>query len=499
MPRVYAYGTVDEAFVAELRRRLPQKGCVFWKEDKDDDSKDEIEDASKDKSLHAPSTPDVICYPTTIEEARRAVELCAMKRVIIVPRGSGTGVEGAAIPTKGGVVICTMKLRDFEIRPDDFMVVCGPGLFKTEVNKRLNKEGFLFGPDPASDPSVGGMCATGGSGMSTYRYGTTKENIVSLKVVTAQGKLIETRKQVRKSAAGFDLTQVFAGSEGLLGLIVECTFHIKPLLKYRCGALATYKNVRTATAAVVRVRKSAPATLTRLEMVNAEGVDAVNKHSKVSLPAKDTLFVECHGNDWNVLEQNMKVLEEQLTECGNMQTFTTAKGEEVDHLWEARRGCWYASFGVRRREDAKDRTKSIPTDICVPVSKMADVIAKTEKDFNDSGFPCIMCAHVIDGNFHCIVPFFNDEHKKLHEVETRMIDRTIAAGGTITGEHGVGLGKMEHMSKEHSPELLRLMRRVKEALDPDNIMNPGKVIPEPPHGISDNINPEEYKNARAML
>lgn len=438
--------------------------------------KDSLDEASRDWSFHEPCAPLAVVTPSTAEEVAAAVRTCALVGVPIIPRGAGTGVEGGAIPYGGGVVLSTARLRHMELQEEEMMAVVGAGIYKDELNKFLEPHRLLFGPDPSSNPTLGGMASTGGSGMSTLRYGTTKENVVSLLVVTPQGKIVRTRRAVRKSSSGYELTQLYMGSEGTLGVICELTVRVRRMPPIRSGGVLVFPNVQSAVTTVVSAVKADPPSLLRCELLNAEGVKCTNAIYKTELECLPTLFVEFRGEHSNSLRtdfDSVMALGERQGLLHDKVLYATA-GEDLDKLWEARRGCYLATMKYRGKQGG-DRV--FVSDMCVPVSKLADCVSGAEADCKDAGFECVICAHIADGNFHCLVPYQPEEKKALQELEVRLISRALAAGGTVSGEHGVGIGKVLHSCREHGAEHVAIQQAVKKALDPQGIMNPGKVLP----------------------
>lgn len=437
-----------------------------------------LEEASHDWSFHEPQTPCAVVSPSTVEQVAAVVKTCAAARVPMIPRGAGTGVEGGAIPYGGGVVISTERLRRLELLDQEMppMVVVGAGIYKNELNSFLAPHGLLFGPDPSSNPSLGGMAATGGSGMSTLRYGTVKENVVSLVVVTPQGEIVRTRRMVRKSSSGYELTQLYLGSEGTLGIICELVVKLQRVQPYRSGGFLTFPDVKSAVDTVVATLRVDPPSLLRCELLNADGIRCTNTIFKTDLPGRPTLFLEHRGKSEQTLRQDFDTVASLAVKNGctpDCVNFAAA-GEELDTLWEARRGCYLAAMKYRGN---KGGDHVFVSDVCVPVSRLAECVADTEADILQSGFECVICAHIADGNFHCLVPHQPHEREVLRELEERIISRALAFGGTVTGEHGVGVGKIEHSFREHGPEHVAVQQAVKRALDPLGLMNPGKVLP----------------------
>ena len=482
----WCYGNAS----ASLRRELvlvTAADRVFAAGDGTDKAKYELKKCSHDMGFHQRASPDIVVYPLTPEEVASIVRICAAQCVPVVARGAGSGLEGGAIPYQGGVVLNLMKMKRMELREKDMQVVVGPGVKKADLNAYLEPHGLLFGPDPASNPSVGGMASTRGSGLSTMLYGTTGENVISLVVVSPQGKLIRTRQCVRKSSTGLDLTALYVGAEGTLGIIVELVFRVHPIPRVRCGALAAFPDVGTAAQTVARAVRSGIATICRCELLNADGIRATNKKYETNLQAVPTVFLEFRAESVAACERDSQRVQDMAEGEGAISYEFTADGKEMDRLWAARRGCYLASIAYRNscgggpeevsegKKKKKKKSDSVYlSDTCVPFSKLSDMITETEKDFEKVGLPAIICAHIADGNFHCCIPYQPEEKAQVVAAERRLIARAIEVGGTVSGEHGVGVGKIPHIVDEHGHDTMDIMRRIKRALDPDCIMNPQK-------------------------
>lgn len=472
----WKYGTVDEAFVSKVAA-IVSDDRIFARSDPA--AAQEITSHSQDMGFHMTHPPDLVVYPLTAEEVAAIVTLCNQHTVPVIARGAGSGLEGSSIPYFGGVVLDLMRMKKIELLASDSQCRVQPGLKKLELNEWLEPHGLLFGPDPASNPSIGGMASTSGSGLSTIMYGTTRENIVSLKVVTSEGKIIKTRSRVRKTSSGYDLTNLFIGSEGTLGIIVELTLRLQPIQKTRTGALVSFKDIFDSSNAVIAIVRSGAKNICRCELLNADGILATNAKYGTKLSPAPTLFLEFRGEE-NMCTASWKTVEAICSEHKSTYQHYTTQGKELDQLWEARRGCYIASMTYRQKEG--DRVYL--SDTCVPISNLAEMIAQTEKDFMDHGFPCIICAHIADGNFHCCIPYQLNEQAKVIEIEHRMISRAISMEGTVTGEHGVGIGKIALIEEEHGKDHIDLQRAIKRAWDPKNILNPGKlfILPTVPGG-----------------
>ncbi len=442
-------------------------------------------------SFHTPHEPDAVVRAETADEVRAVVALCAKRRVPLTPRGAGTGIEGGAVPYLGGVVLDVTDLDSIEVRRDDMQAIVGAGVKKLDLAKRLAQHGLVFGPDPASNPSVGGMVSTGGSGLSTLRYGTSKENVLSLDVVTPDGALIRTRQRVRKSSTGYDLTQLYAGAEGTLGVITSLTLRVHPMPTCRAGALASFGSIGEAAAATLGLLRAQLATLVRCECLNADGIRATNKKFGTELVAAPTLFLEFQANEPAAALGDAARAAEVAAASRCLSWSLAENGAALDALWEARRGCYLAAISYRDDQggqkggggggggSGRGKDKVYLSDTCVPLSRLADCISETEEDFLRCGMCPIMCCHIADGNFHCCIPYQPDEKEVMQGLEHRMISRAISMGGTVSGEHGVGVGKVRHIAEEHGEEKLKVMRALKTALDPHNLMNPGKLLELP--------------------
>ena len=371
----------------------------------------------------------------------------------------------------------TRMLRAIEIDEANMCARVGAGALKSELNAALAKRGFAFGPDPSSNPTLGGMASTGGSGLSTLKYGTTKENVRSMTVVTPDGEIIRTRAEVRKSSTGYELNALYLGAEGTLGVIVELVVKIVPLPKRRCGAIVRFPTVGAAGKTVAEATAANLSTLLRCELMNDEGIKVTNVVFQTSLPCVPTLFLEFVGNRQGEMEEDWESFLRIAKSNGSASHDFASNGEELDELWDARRGCYLGAMRYRGLEAGTNAKESVYVgDVCVPASKLSACIAATELEFKKARFPCVICAHIADGNFHCLIPFQEHERAALLALEDKVIGNAIAMGGSASGEHGVGIGKQKYIIMEHGVAHVDIQRRIKRALDPLNIMNPGKII-----------------------
>lgn len=442
------------------------------------------DDFSSDRSVHAPHTPRAAVLPTSIESVAAVVRLCGQFGIPMTPRGAASGLEGGCIPRHGGCVIDTSLLRRFEVNKADSCVWVGAGWKKLELLKEVHKHGLHFGPDPASNPSVGGMCSTGGSGMSTLKYGTTRENVLALRVVTPSGSILQTRQVVRKSSTGLDLTQLYCGSEGTLGIICEICFKLHAKLDYVAGGVAQFETTADAVNSVVAIRKLGNLhSLIRCELLNKGAVVVSNQELGTNFSVAPTVLLEFADASASLesVERDVAVIGEVFKQhrVSSMRFIKDAK--ELDNVWEARRGCMLAAGKYRKRRGEK----ILNTDVCVPLSALSDTVVSTEEDFAKTDIPCVICAHIADGNFHCFIPFQTPEEKKQAlALEFRMVRRAIANGGTASGEHGVGVGKVKHLVAEHGAHHIAVQETIKKGLDPRNLMNPGTFYPSQVPGVS---------------
>ena len=437
--------------------------------------------ASADAGWHASASPSFVVVARDARETSEVVRACARRRVAITPRGAGTGLEGGCVPYFGGCVLDTSLMKTIDlsgVERGDGTCAVGAGVLKNELNAALRPHGFVFGPDPSSNPSIGGMASTGGSGLSTLKYGTSKENIRSMTVVTPNGDIIRTRPATRKSSTGYELNALYLGAEGTLGVITDLVVKVHPLPRARCGAVVRFADVKSAAKTVADVASMNLSTLLKCELMNDEGIKVTNVVFKTSLPCEPTLFLEFVGNDEGQTMGDWKRFEARAAANGSRGSTFAATGEALDDLFDARRGCYLGAMRYRGLEaGTSEKERVYVGDVCVPLSRLSDTISTTEAAFKRARFPCVICAHIADGNFHCLIPFKDHERAALHALEDKVIGAAIDAGGSASGEHGVGVGKQAYILREHGAAHIGVQRAIKKALDPLNIMNPGKIFP----------------------
>lgn len=417
--------------------------------------------------------PDAVVFAQSTEEVSQIVRLCARYKAPVIPFGTGTSLEGHVNAPFGGVCIdLSMMKRVVAVHPEDLDCVVEPGITRKELNDYLRDTGLFFPIDPGADASIGGMVSTRASGTNAVRYGTMKDNVIALTVVMANGDIVRTARRARKSSAGYDLTRLITGAEGTLGVVTEITLKLHGIPEAISAGVCPFPDIDACcNAAIATIQSGIP--VARMELMDKIGVQAVNMHSKLGLPETPMLLMEFHGSDASVKEQAERFGEIAEDLGGGPFTWAT-QAEERTKLWQARHDAYWACFTLR------PGTKAIATDICVPISRLADCVNETHKDIADSRLVSPIIGHVGDGNFHCnLLVDINDgdEMQRAEGFLERLVQRGLAMEGTCTGEHGVGQAKMKYMGEEHSAATLGVMRTIKQALDPDNIMNPGKLVP----------------------
>ena len=427
---------------------------------------------SRGESHHPASPPHAVVFPETTEDVQAVVRACVRHRCPIVPFGAGSSLEGHVNPVRGGVSIDMTRMnRILRVSADDLDADVQAGVTRKQFEKHLRSTGLIFHLDPGADATLGGMAATSASGTTAVRYGTMKDAALGLKVVLADGRVISTGGRARKSSSGYDLTRLFVGSEGTLGIITELTLRLHGRPEAVAAATCCFDDIESAVRAVITtIQLGIP--VARIELLDDVQIEAVNRFSKVSYPVFPTLFFEFHGlSERDVTEQAVTVGE--IAEEHGGRAFARAVTPEARaELWQARHDAYYAALAMR------PGSRGWTTDACVPISRLADCIVETKRDIAASHLIGPLVGHVGDGNFHLIFPVNPDDPADLDEAERlsdRLVQRALSMGGTCSGEHGVGIGKKKFLAAEHG-EGLEVMRAIKTALDPLGIMNPGKLI-----------------------
>ena len=428
---------------------------------------------ARDASYHRGTLPDAVTFPKTNAEVSEIVKICAKYKIPIIPYGTGTGVEGAVVANEGALCISLNKMnRILSVNKNDRDAAVQAGVTRGQLNKHLDELGtrLHFPVDPGADASLGGMVATRASGTSAVCYGTMMDNVLGLTVITADGTLVRTGSRARKSAAGYDLTRLFIGSEGTLGIITEITLKLARLPEAIAAAVCAFPTVADAVNTVIELM-GAGVSVARIELLDELQMDAVNKYSGLDYEAAPTLFFEFHGSA-NTVAESSKVAGSIAAAHGSGDFRYATDENERKRLWQARYDSYYAALNRR------PGSVGYVTDVCVPITRLAECIAKTKSILAVSNLLASMLGHVGDGNFHVVFPLEpgnKDELAEAQQISDQIVDIALKIDGTCTGEHGIGIGKRTALEKEHG-EAVDLMRAIKCALDPQNLMNPGKIF-----------------------
>lgn len=425
----------------------------------------------RDESWAMPSPPDAVAFPHSTEEVVEIVKICAAHGLPIIPYGAGTSLEGHVTAVQGGVSIDLMQMnRILQVNAEDLDVVVQPGVRRKQLNEYLRDTGLFFPIDPGADASIGGMVSTRASGTNAVRYGTMRENVLALTVVMSDGRVIRTSKRAKKSAAGYDLTRLFIGSEGTLGIITEITVKLYGIPEAMAAATCSFASLEGAVNSVIQTIQ-AGIPVARIELLDDVQARAINDYSKLSLPVQNMLMLEFHGSEAGVAEQ-AEMVQAIASEHGGEGFQWATKAEDRAKMWEARHAAAYACKALRKG------CEIMATDVCVPISRLTECILETKEDVVKTGLTAPLVGHVGDGNFHLSVVVDRSNPQEVATVEEfseRLVHRALRMEGTCTGEHGIGRGKMKYLTAEHG-EAVAVMRAIKKALDPDNLMNPGKIF-----------------------
>ncbi|HYM31479.1 MAG TPA: FAD-linked oxidase C-terminal domain-containing protein [Candidatus Cybelea sp.] len=424
-----------------------------------------------DPSWHKPHAPDAVAFVHSTEEVVEIVRICAETGTPVIAFGTGTSLEGHIMAVKGGICIDLSQMNQvLKVNAEDLDVTVQPGVTRKQLNEYLRDTGLFFPIDPGADASIGGMTATRASGTNAVRYGTMRENVLALTVVLPDGRVIRTARRARKSSAGYDLTRLFVGSEGTLGIITEITLRLYGIPEAMSSAVCSFQSIKGAVDTVIATIQSG-IPVARIELLDDVQMDAVNRYSKLDYPVLSTLFLEFHGTEASVKEQ-AEMVQAIASDNGGGNFQWTTKAEERNKLWQARHDAAWAAVALR------PGTQAWATDVCVPISRLAECIVETKKDLATTYLKAPLVGHVGDGNFHLVFLVDRSKPEEIAEAERlneRLVYRALAMDGTCTGEHGVGIGKMKFLQAEHG-EAVSVMRLLKTAIDPQNIMNPGKIV-----------------------
>jgi len=451
------------ALVADLRGLLGERASL---------NPTQLEHHSHGESWHAPGQPDVVVFPASTEEVSAVVRTAARHRAPIVPFGIGSSLEGHVNAIHGGVSVDLSRMnRVLRVSAEDLDCQVEAGVTHRQLNKALANTGLYFWVDPGADATIGGMAATRASGTTAVRYGTMREVVLGLTVVLADGGVIRTGGRARKSSSGYDLTRLFVGSEGTLGIITEATLRLYGLPEAISAAVCQFETMEGAVQSVVTIMQLG-VPVARIELLDEAQIDAANRYSRLAYPLKPTIFFEFHGTSAAAVAEHAQTAQEITAEQGGSGFQWASTTEDRAKLWQARHSAFYAAVALR------PGAKAWTTDVCVPISRLVDCILETRRDVQASGLTAPLMGHVGDGNFHLVFVLDPDDPNELAaatKVNGQLVRRAQAMGGTCTGEHGVGLGKMAYLAEEHGPAL-DVMKTIKRALDPDNLMNPGKMF-----------------------
>ena len=425
-----------------------------------------------DESPYPSMLPDGVVFAQSTEDVVAVVNLCNQHGVPLIAYGAGSSLEGHILAIEGGISLDMTQMNKIVVlHAEDQTVTVQAGLTRKQLNEQIRDSGLFFPIDPGADASLGGMSATRASGTNAVRYGTMRENVVSLTVVTAQGKVIRTSRRARKSSAGYDLTRLFVGSEGTLGIITEVTVKLYPQPEAVSAAVCNFPTVHEAVQCVIQtIQLGVP--VARVELMDANAVMAGNRYAKLTLRETPLLLFEFHGSEASVKEQAQTV-QELAKDCGGLDFEWAERPEDRNRLWTARHNAYFA--GLQLRPGCRAST----TDVCVPISRLAECIDEATRLLEKASFPSTIVGHVGDGNFHVLMlldPDSQEEWEESERLNHHLVTQAIEADGTCTGEHGIGLHKKQFMAHEHGEDVLDLMRSLKHAFDPNNILNPGKIL-----------------------
>jgi D-lactate dehydrogenase (cytochrome) len=428
---------------------------------------------SRGESYHTPAAPDLVAFPNTTDEVSAVVRECAAREVPVIAFGAGTSLEGQVLALRGGVCVDLSRMNQvLRVSVEDLDATVQAGVTHRQLAKHLQNTGLTFFVDPGADATIGGMTATGASGTTAVRYGTMRENVRGLTVVLADGRIITTGGRARKSSAGYDLTRLFVGSEGTLGIITEITLRLQPLPEAVAAAVCGFPTIDAAVRTVIAtIQLGVP--VARIELLDEVQMEAINRHSKLDYERLPTLFFEFHGHSERDVGEHAETVQALAAEHAGSNFAWVTRPEDRARLWRARHDAYFASLALR------PGAKAWSTDACVPISRLADCIVESKRDLDASPLTGTLVGHVGDGNFHMLYLVDPDSAEEMAEatrLNERLVKRAQDMGGTCSGEHGVGIGKMRYLAREHGAGALDAMRALKQALDPKGILNPGKIL-----------------------
>ncbi len=431
-----------------------------------------LDQHSHDEAYTTPVLPDAVAFPETTQEVSQILKVCSQHGCPVVPYGVGSSLEGHIVPVQGGITVDTSRMNKvLQINESDLDAVVEPGVTRVQLNEELRATGLMFTVDPGADATLGGMAATRASGTNTVRYGTMADNVLALEVVLPDGQIIETGSRARKSSTGYDLTRLFVGSEGTLGIITKLTVKLRGQPEHVAAATCAFPDIASAVDTVIlAIQMGLP--MARIELLDEVQMTGMNIYNPdMGLPEVPHLFLEFHGSEAGVAEQ-VESFAALVEDHGGSDFKWATRTEDRNRLWQARHNAYYAGKSLRPGCDG------LVTDCCVPISALADCIARTKDVIAQSGLVAPLVGHVGDGNFHLLIlvdPKVPDEMERAKVLANQVNKLALEFGGTVSGEHGVGLGKRKYLAEEHGAAYA-LMATLKKAIDPGNIMNPGKLV-----------------------
>ncbi|WP_448676020.1 FAD-binding oxidoreductase [Delftia acidovorans] len=459
----FAQRSIPEAFLQALAQRFGSQ-CSTALAVREQHGRDE-------GAIQAPP-PAAVVFAESTQDVQDALKLADQHAVPVIPYGAGSSLEGHLLAVEGGISLDLSRMnRILSVNTEDLTVTVQPGITRKQLNDAIKDTGFFFPIDPGADASIGGMTATRASGTNAVRYGTMRENVLALELVTASGELMRTGTRAKKSSAGYDLTRLIVGSEGTLGVVTEITVRLYPLPEAVSAAICSFPSIEAAVRTVIQtIQMGVP--IARVELVDVNSVRMVNAYSKLTLREEPMLLMEFHGSPTGVKEQ-AEMVQDIAGEFGGNAFEWAERPEDRTRLFTARHNAYFAAVSSR------PGCRCITTDACVPISRLADALLDSVREADDSGIPYFLVGHVGDGNFHfgyLIDPDNEDERSRAEQLNHQLVSRSIALGGTCTGEHGVGIHKMDFLRDEAGDGAVQMMRSIKQALDPKNILNPGKIF-----------------------
>ncbi|SDM05286.1 D-lactate dehydrogenase (cytochrome) [Oryzisolibacter propanilivorax] len=464
LPSSYSFASAPQALLDALAARFDARQLSTALAVREQHGRDE-------GSISAPP-PAAVVFAESTQDVQDTVRLAARHGVPVIAYGAGSSLEGHLLAVRGGISLDVSRMNAvLAIDADDLTVTVQPGITRKQLNEAVRHTGLFFPIDPGADASIGGMAATRASGTNAVRYGTMRDNVLALQVVTASGETIRTGTRARKSSAGYDLTRLMVGSEGTLGIFTEVTLRLYPLPEAVSAAVCSFPSIEAAVRTVIQtIQLGVP--IARVELIDANSVRLVNAHSQLTLREEPMLLMEFHGSPAGVQEQAEAVQQIAQDWCGNAFEWATTP-EERTRLWTARHNAYFAAV------QSRPGCKAISTDTCVPISRLADCLLDSVAEADASGIPYFLVGHVGDGNFHfgyLIDPRQPAERETAEQLNRQLVARALALGGTCTGEHGVGIHKMDFLLDEAGAAAVAMMRAIKQALDPQGILNPGKIF-----------------------